>query len=366
MENLTYQIEARGNKPIYKYLYECIRDDIRKGKIAKGERLPSKRVLASGLKISVITVENAYSLLEEEGYIRTVEKKGFYVEDDIIGNPDRVSETTRKEAGKEATVFLDLSTNYISADSFPFDAWSRLSRRVLLDREESFLHSPYGTGVPELREAISRYLYEEKGIEASPDNILIGPGTEYLHHILIQLLGRNNLVAVEDPGYKKVGMIYESNGVRVLHIPVDDEGMMIDKLPPSGVKLIHISPSHHFPTGCIMPADRRKKLIRLADEQDAYIIEDDYDSEFRFPQRPIPNMYSLGSDKVIYMNTFTRSLAPSVRIAYMILPEKLMETRPIERIISQANGRDVELLKINKIKKYAPGVEHVVVDARIY
>ena len=338
MQVLTYPIEESGKKPVYKYIYECIRRDIISGKIPKGERLPSKRTLAGNLGVSVITVENAYSLLEQEGFIYTLQKKGYYVSEDAVtafGN-GYVKEFSKEEERelfqgsgnrKENREYIaDFSVNTFGADSFPFDAWAKISRKVLLDREESFLMAPEGRGVYELRSAISGYLYEAKGISAPAERIIIGPGTEYLHHILIQLIGRNSFVAVEDPGYKKVGKIYEANGVRVLHIPVDGDGMVIDRLPSRGTKLVHISPSHHFPTGCIMPVSRRRKLLEWAREQDAYIIEDDYDSELKFEGRPLLPMYSMGSDRVIYMNTFTRTLAPSIRVAYMVLPEKLDKT----------------------------------------
>ncbi len=328
MENLTYSLENCGKKSRYKYIYECIRKDIISGKIPGGEKLPSKRVLAQNLGVSVITIENAYSLLELEGFIYTLEKKGYYVSENMITDvykevipaPEKDDET-----GGKSERIIDLSVNLFGADSFPFDSWAKISRRILLDREASFLKAPQGFGVPELRNAISSYLYESKGIAAPADRIIIGPGTEYLHHILIQLLGRKSIVAVEDPGYKKVGQIYESNGVKVLHIPVDNDGMDISRLGGSKAKLVHTSPSHHFPTGCVMPADRRRSLLKWAAENRAYIIEDDYDSEFRFEGYPIPTMYSMNSKLVIYMNTFTRSLAPSIRIAYMVLPKELMQ-----------------------------------------
>ncbi len=328
MENLTYSLENCGKKSRYKYIYECIRKDIISGKIPGAERLPSKRVLAQNLGVSVITVENAYSLLELEGFIYTVEKKGYYVSEkmstEVYKETLREAEPAEENKGDKSRI-TDLSVNHFSSDSFPFDAWAKISRRILLDKEASFLKAPQGFGVYELRSAISAYLYESKGIAAPADRIIIGPGTEYLHHILIQLLGRKTKVAVEDPGYKKVGQIYDSNGVKVIHIPVDQDGMDITKLPGSGAKLVHTSPSHHFPTGCVMPAERRRKLLSWAVENKAYIIEDDYDSEFRFEGYPVPTMYSMNNELVIYMNTFTRSLAPSIRIAYMVLPKRLMQ-----------------------------------------
>ncbi len=344
MELLTYPLDECGGKPLYKYIYECIRRDILAGNIPGGEKLPSKRALASNLGVSVITIENAYSLLETEGFIDAIEKKGYYVSGNVspvICHPDTSKASLQASLKDDSEIYskddpsvsfdqaskavIDFTVNYIGKDSFPFDAWARLSRRVLLDREESFLRSPEGCGVYELRDAISRYLYSAKGIFAPADRIIIGPGTEYLHHILIQLLGRDTCTAVEDPGYKKVGMIYGSNGVKVVHVPVDENGMDISILKESGARLVHLSPSHHFPTGCVMPAARRRELLSWAEEKEVYLIEDDYDSEFRFAGHPIPTLYSMSSERVIYMNTFTRSLAPSVRIAYMVLTGSLMK-----------------------------------------
>lgn len=352
MELLTYKIEKNGEVPIYKHLYECIKQDILSGKLAEGERLPSKRNLASHLGIAVITVENAYAQLDVEGFIYTVEKKGYYVSPGMKSFFDIAREREHCEDGRkvlqsgaisgagkgmeqddvtagtnaESTArddITDLSANNVFGDSFPFDSWSRIMRRMLLDHEDSFIKSPDGRGIAELRKAIADYLYTNKGINVDANRIIVGPGTEYLHHILIQLLGRSFVVATENPGYKKAAKIYETNGIKVLHIPVDESGLRVDKLPERNVKLVHTSPSHHFPLGYIMPASRRKELLQWALATDAYIIEDDYDSEFCAEKKYIPTLFSIEKTRVIYMNTFTRSLAPSIRIAYMVLPEGL-------------------------------------------
>ena len=353
MEMLTYSLSECGGKPIYRYIYECIKKDILNGTIPSGEKLPSKRSLASNLEVAVVTIENAYSMLEAEGYIYTVEKKGYYVTEDMramfpggiqavdgaeseAGAVMKKTLITKKAPQSGANAYsnivddkkknykYDLTMSSAGRGSFPFDTWAKLSRRILLDKEETFTKAPENIGVYELRSAIADYLYEAKGISVGKANIIIGPGTEYLHHILIQLLGRNSFTAVEDPGYRNVGRIYEANGVRVIHVPVDQEGMRTDKLPTKGTKLVHVSPSHHFPLGCVMPVSRRQKLLEWADQCDAYVIEDDYDSELRSDGRPITPLYMMDRERVIYMNTFTRTLSPSVRIAYMVLPEKLM------------------------------------------
>lgn len=320
---LTYDFSKRGKTSLYEYLYQCIKKDILAGCIVPGEKLPSKREMARNNGISVITVENAYAQLMVEGYIYTKEKKGYYageiINQRIESEPKQVH---KREEKKEWLV--DFHSNHIMYDSFPFATWARVMRQTLLDQENSFLTSPSPNGVIELREAIADHLQQFRGMNVNPENIIVGAGTEYLYSIIVQLLGHNRLIAVEDPGHKKIGKVYESNGVKCLHIKVDQEGMSIEDLVGSNASAVHISPSHHFPTGRVMPIGRRHQLLNWAIENKAYIIEDDYDSEFRFSGRPIPAMAGIDNRRVIYMNTFSKTLAPSIRIAYMVLPDKLM------------------------------------------
>ena len=328
---LTYDMEQRGAKPLYEYLYIRIRDDILNGYLKPGERLPSKREMSKNLNIALITVENAYAQLIIEGYVNAEEKRGYFVNGDIPGGRSRAyaqktDTSKRKEESDQKTEDLsivDFSSSEIKKDAFPFKTWAKLTRRILEDRQEEFLQKPEGRGIPELRKAIAEYLRKAKGMNVTYDRIVVGPGTEYLHHLILQLLGPGKTVALEDPGYKKVGMIYESNGVNCIYIPVDENGLAVDRLKGSNAGLVHVSPSHHFPTGCVMPIGRRRALMEWAESEKAFILEDDYDSEFRFDGRPIPTIASLDDEKVIYLNTFTKTLAPSIRIAYMVLPEAL-------------------------------------------
>lgn len=333
---LVYDLENRGKRPIYEYLYACIREDILRGLLKPGEKLPSKREMARDYHIALITVENAYAQLIIEGYVNAREKSGYYVSEDVPAEnafvwkglvntlaDARPNQTQRKPKCAQPDCLADFTSSRLKRDAFPFATWTKLMRKVMDDREEAFLQKPESAGVWELRRAIAVYLQKAKGLSVSEDRIIVGPGTEYLHHILVQLLGKNRMVAVEDPGYKKVGQIYEGDGLKCLHIPVDEGGMVIERLRESNAGLVHISPSHHFPTGCVMPIGRRKALLEWAKEQNAYIVEDDYDSEFRFDGKPVPTLASLNDESVIYMNTFTKTLAPSIRIAYMALPEGL-------------------------------------------
>ena len=320
---LTYDFSKRGKTSLYEYLYQCIKKDILAGHIVSGEKLPSKREMARNNGISVITVENAYAQLMVEGYIYTKEKKGYYAGEIVNQRIESESKQVHKREEKKEWL-VDFRSNHIMYDSFPFATWARVMRQTLLDQENSFLTSPSPNGVIELREAIADHLQQFRGMNVNPENIIVGAGTEYLYSIIVQLLGHNRLIAVEDPGHKKIGKVYESNGVKCLHREVDQEGMNIEDLVGSNASAVHISPSHHFPTGRVMPIGRRHQLLNWAIENKAYIIEDDYDSEFRFSGRPIPAMAGIDNRRVIYMNTFSKTLAPSIRIAYMVLPDKLM------------------------------------------
>ena len=340
---LTYDFEKRGKMSLYEYLYNCIKNDILSGKIKAGEKLPSKRTMAKNHNISVITVENAYAQLLVEGYIFSKEKRGYFASEisgqylnngGINGNKEKIVETKvslksgqikKKIQDTKKQWLVDFNSNHIMYDSFPFSIWSRIMRQTLLDRENSFLSSPLPNGVVELREAIANHLMEFRGMEVDAENIIIGAGTEYLYSIIVQLLGRDSVIAVEDPGYRKIGKVYESNGVECLHLPIDNSGIQTKALLGKKIDAVHISPSHHFPTGRVMPVSRRQHLIHWAIENNGFIIEDDYDSEFRFSGRPIPTMVGMDKERVIYMNTFSKTLAPSIRIAYMVLPDRLME-----------------------------------------
>lgn len=339
---LTYDFEKRGKQSLYEYLYNCIKGDILSGKIKAGEKLPSKREMAKNHSISVITVENAYAQLIVEGYIYAQEKKGYFASEiseqyiknglhnNIQGRKNNPKHNKENKYIKNQLVnmkkdwLVDFNSNHIMYDSFPFSTWSRIMRQTLLDKENSFLVSPAPNGVLELREAIASHLSHFRGMEVDKDNIIIGAGTEYLYSIIVQLLGSDSVIAVEDPGYQKISKVYESNGVKCLHLPIDQSGIQSKALTGKKIDGVHISPSHHFPTGRVMPVSRRQHLLNWARENHGFIIEDDYDSEFRFSGRPIPSMAGMDSDHVIYMNTFSKTLAPSIRIAYMVLPDELM------------------------------------------
>ena len=314
---LTYQLKKQPGLPLYEALYRCIREDIRAGKLRPGERLPSKRSLCAHLKVSKITVENAYNQLLAEGYISSREKVGYFVEavQQLPPQTPKALQTPPPE-GK----LLDLSGN--GSPRFPFTVWSRLQRQVLLDYGQKLLLPLPNQGIGELRQAIAWHLGAFRGLEVNPEDIFVGAGTDFLYNLLVQLLGRDKCYGVEEPGYSKIYDIYRCAGARCTLLSMDKSGV----LPDEDTQVLHISPAHHFPTGLVTPLSRRRELLRwAAAEAGRYIIEDDYDSEFRFAGRPLPTLKAMDTGgRVIYINSFTKSLAPSIRISYMILPPALM------------------------------------------
>ena len=318
---LTYELKKAPGVPLYEALYRCIREDILTGRLAPGTRLPSKRALATHLEVSKVTVEGAYSQLLAEGYLRSEEKIGYFVEDHHRQRPPIHAPAPRPEPAPHWE--LDLTANAPAA-GFPFSVWMRLQRQVMLDYGSRLLAPLPIQGCPELRQAIAEHLLQFRGMAVDPEQILIGAGTDFLYNLLIQLLGRDKVYAVEDPGYHKIRKIYAAGGVACVSAPLDESGVIPEAL--GCAQVLHCSPSHHFPTGIVTPIARRRQLLDwAAAAPERYIIEDDYDSEFRFHAHPVPALATMDHlGRVIYMNTFSKTLAPSIRISYMILPPGLM------------------------------------------
>ena len=330
---LTYNLTVTGSDSLYESLYKCIKNDILQGKLCAGEKLPSKRSFAKNLGISVITVENAYGQLSDEGYIYSMPKRGFYVSDiDMVANPNTSAKTSADANlfDDSASIacspyFADFSSNQTDSEIFPFSIWSKTVRSVLNDNQIQLMINSPCAGILPLRNAIARYLRDFRGMQVFSHQIIIGAGTEYLYGLLIQLLGKNLIYGVENPGYHKIGKICKSMDVSYSHVDLDENGVSIHELEEKKIDIIHTSPSHHFPTGIVMPVSRRYELLGwAAKKKQRYIIEDDYDSELRLSGKPFPTLQSIDvSGKVIYMNTFTKTLASTVRISYMVLPEDL-------------------------------------------
>ena len=316
---LTYDLKKSPGVPLYEALYRAIRADILSGILPPGAKLPSKRALSLHLEVSKITVEAAYAQLLAEGYIRSREKVGYFVEAvERHAAPRVIPAPVRMEVPPQ----LDLTGS--APRQFPFPVWSRLLREVMLDYGENLLLQSPNTGIPALRAAIAEHLSAFRGMQVDESCILIGAGTDFLYNLLIQLLGRDKCYAVEEPGYGKIRRIYAAAGATCVSAALDENGVRPESL--KNAQVLHCSPNHHFPLGLVTPVGRRLELLRWAEEGNRYIIEDDYDCEFRFDAHPMPSLQSLDhSGRVIYMNTFSKSLAPSIRISYMVLPRPLME-----------------------------------------
>jgi len=320
---LTYNMEQRQGLSLYEYLYRCVRRDILSGALHAHERLPSKRALAEHLHLSVITVEAAYQQLEAEGYVYARPKRGFFV--CPVETPSAPSAQPSPAPEPSPTVWrLDLSRNQADVSLFPASVWARLTRQVL--SEDNFLAPAPHQGLLSLRQAIADDLQAFKGMSVLPEQIVVGAGAEYLYLLLAQLFGPGAVFAVEDPGYPKIRQVYQKYGAVCRPVPMDRQGLRPDALAASGATVAHISPTHHYPTGIVTPIGRRQALLRWAEETGGFIIEDDYDSEFRFTGRPIPTLQSIDTGgRVVYMNTFSQTISPSMRVGFMVLPLRLLE-----------------------------------------
>ncbi len=325
--DLTFVPDASGGKPLYEQLYQSLARQIASGSVPPGGALPSRRALSRYLGLSQSTVGAAYELLRAEGYVRARERSGYYAAsmEPLPGQRGRAAPAPA--AKREQPERFDFSTSATDGSIFPYQVWAKLFRQTLYLRPE-LLQRGDPQGDAELREALSAFLEQYRGLRAGPDSIVIGAGADYLLSLLLQLLPKNSLVAAEDPGYNGIYRNCERLSLRTLPIPQDEQGMMVPLLSQSGANVCHITPSHQFPLGLSMPIQRRGELLRWAAAgRGRLIIEDDYDSEFRHFSRPLPALQGLDAGgSVAYVGTFSRSLAPSMRLAYMVLPPALLES----------------------------------------
>lgn len=315
----TYVLDGAEKTPLYEQLYRAVKEDILSGAITGGEKLPSKRAMAENLNISCITVENAYEQLLAEGYIVSRPRSGYYAQS--LQMLPQATPVKTPSLPREYAAVPPASAGY-----FPFSVWAKLMRGVLLDYREQLLQPTPNLGLGELRRAIAGMLRRSRGMDVDPACIVIGAGAEYLYNILIQLLGRDNCFGLEDPGHGKIAKVYAANQVKIASVELDEDGVSMDALRRAKATVMHLSPAHQYPTGIVTPIGRRRQLMAwLAESPRRWLIEDDYDSEFRFGGRPIPTMFSMDDvGRVIYMNTFSKTITPALRISYMILPPALM------------------------------------------
>lgn len=328
MSILKYNLKKGPDAFLYEGLYQAIRQDILTGQLRPGRRLPSKREMAADNGISLTTVMNAYQQLLMEGLIVSEEKKGYFVADiNVLPSPKRHTDKFIGRYYHEYKWFADFRANNTLFNNFPFSTWKKTVREVLSEYEIELVRKGNPFGIEDLRIQIADYLERTRAIKVIPECIIIGAGIEYLYARLITLFPSHTIYAVETPGYRKIPGIYQAYRLRWKSIGMDDSGISMADLRISDANIVHVSPEHHYPLGIIMPAERRHALLSWADEDEQrYIIEDDYDCEFIYNRRPIPALKSQDHNgKVIYMNTFSKTLSPAVRISYMVLPEKLLE-----------------------------------------
>jgi len=330
MNELVIELDGHDGRHLYEQIYDHIKKEIREGKLTRGEKLPSTRFLAEYLQVSRSTVDLAYGQLLSEGYIESRPYRGYFVckiEElyDLEASMDKPeAEVSRREPRREYA--YDFSPNAVELGSFPFSTWKKITKDTLMYGRKEIFALGHPQGDEELRETICRYLHASRGVNCSPEQIIVGAGNDYLLLLLEKILGRHRSVALENPTYKRAYRIFQSLAYSAHTVPMDESGMRADALEESGADLAYVMPSHQFPTGVVMPIGRRLELLRWAARQrQRYLIEDDYDSEFRYRGKPIPSLQaSDGAGKVIYLGTFSKAIAPAIRVSYMVLPRQLL------------------------------------------
>lgn len=333
MNDLVISLDTAKDIPLYEQIYMYIKEDIKKGNLLCGQRLPSSRKLALYLEVSRSTVELAYEQLVSEGYLETIPCKGYYVAqiEELYQFNDEMNylknkKTPEKDSNEIVESYrYDFSPNGIDLKSFPYNAWRKISKNILMDDESQLFALGESQGEYEFRQTICQYLHQARGIECNPEQVVVGAGNEYLLMLLSIIIGQGCKIAFENPTYERAYRVFENLSHEVLSVNMDKYGMCVDDLERVEVQLAYVMPSHQFPTGVVMPIKRRLELLRWsATKQERFIIEDDYDSEFRYKGKPIPALQGYDThDKVIYLGTFSKSIAPAIRMSYMVLPQRL-------------------------------------------
>lgn len=338
---MKYRIHENDRAPAYMQLYLQLRDDIVSGVYPYGSRLPSRRLTAAEIGVSVITVSHAYEILCDEGYAESRERSGYYViyrDSEVFSAPDiqayfssdgehTTEENVNIRMFSESENGEDLHEKNDSDEDMPYTILARTMRKVLTVRGEKILDEAPGGGLAELRIAIASYLNRSRGIRVQPDQIIIGSGAEYLYSLIVQILGHDRVIALEDPSYVKIRKMYEANGVRCELLKMGEEGIESGELAGSAASVLHVTPFNSFPSGVTASASKRREYISWAEKRNGFIIEDDFDSEYTVSTKAEDTLFSLEPERtVFYLNTFSRTIAPSLRVGYMILPEKMLNT----------------------------------------
>lgn len=386
MNDLTIELRQNSGKHLYEQIYLHIRREIRKGKLLQGERLPSTRYLAEFLQVSRSTVELAYDQLLSEGYIEAKPYKGYFVcpaeglldmgeeiaaEDSWENWKSGEMEGREEHRGYEPyasrkTYAYDFSPNTIDISAFPYATWKKITKNILVDANSEIFISGSPKGDYTLRETIAHYLHTSRGVNCRPEQIIVGAGNDYLLMLLEKILGRHVKIAMENPTYRRAYRIFDSFAYRISPIAMDGSGMSTKGLRESEADVAYVMPSHQYPTGIVMPIGRRMELLKWAGEKEGrYLIEDDYDSEFRFKGKPVPSLQASDrAGKVIYIGTFSKSIAPAIRIGYMVLPPVLLKvyeekcsfysttvSRIDQRILNEFIGKGHFERHLNRMRK---------------
>ncbi|MEE0969665.1 MAG: PLP-dependent aminotransferase family protein [Clostridia bacterium] len=316
---MKYIIDENNKAPAYLQLYIQVRDDIINGIYPSNSKLPSKRTISYDTGVSTVTVEHAYALLCDEGYAESCERSGYFVtfrtDDGFIPVPD-----------KKETNLTKPSHHSDTDTEFPFSVLAKTMRKVITDMDTGILERSPNLGCLNLRDAIRNYLARSKGILVDTDQIVIGSGSEYLYTLLVELLGRDRIFAIESPSYKKIEQVYTASDVKLQKLSLGSDGIDSQALRQCTADVLHISPYRSYPSGVTATASKRHEYLRWAEKGHRHIIEDDFESEFSVAKKPVETLFSHSpQDNVIYMNTFSKTISPSFRIGYMVLPKALAD-----------------------------------------
>lgn len=333
MNELTISLDPHRKTPLYEQIYGFIREEIRGGRIRAGERLPSARALSGYLSVSRSTVDLAYEQLVSEGYLESVPCKGYFVcEIEGLYRLDEKKEETKEDDAAEQMPFrYDFAVTGTAPGGFPQNSWKKISKEVLLDADDSLFQLGDAKGEHGLREAIRDYLHHARGVNCRTEQIIVGAGNDYLLMLLTMVIGREHKVALENPTYVQAYRLFEQLSYDVCTVNMDAKGMNVGQLEASGADIAFVMPSHQYPLGIVMPIKRRMELLRWAkndglEGRTRYIIEDDYDSEFRYKGKPVPALQGYDNQEcVIYIGTFSKSIAPAIRMSYLVLPKPLLQ-----------------------------------------